>query len=92
MEEISIFKCNFCFREWDEYESQIQYRLKKCCVCHNKICKTCFYNKDNKQKCFSCHLGNTPRSKNKCIQNSLNYGKNSILCILFMVEIILNHI
>ena len=70
MEEISIFKCNFCFREWDEFESQRQYRLRKCCVCHDEICKTCFYNKDNKQKCFSCQLGNTPRSKNKCIQNS----------------------
>ena len=50
MEEISIFKCNFCFREWDEFESQRQYRLRKCCVCHDEICKTCFYNKDNKQK------------------------------------------
>ena len=29
MEEISIFKCNFCFREWDEYESQRKFRLKK---------------------------------------------------------------
>ena len=77
MEEISIFKCNFCFREWDEFESQRQYRLRKCCVCHDEICKTCFYNKDNKQKCFSCHLGNTPRSKNKCIINSLNYQKTS---------------
>ena len=42
-----------------------------------KYVKTCFYNKDNKQKCFSCHLGNTPRSKNKCIINSLNYQKTS---------------
>ena len=46
-----------------------KFRLRKCCVCHDEICKTCFYNKDNKQKCFSCELGNTPRSKNKCIQN-----------------------
>ena len=77
MEEISIFKCNFCFREWDEYESQRKFRLRKCCVCHDEICKTCFYNKDNKQKCFSCKMENTPRSKNKCIQNSLNYQKTS---------------
>ena len=68
MEEISIFKCNFCFREWDEFESQRQYRLRKCCVCHDEICKTCFYN--NKQKCFSCKLGNTPRFDNKCIMNT----------------------
>lgn len=79
MEEISIFKCNFCFHEWDEFESHRQYRLRKCCVCHDEICKTCFYNKDNKQKCFSCHLGNTPRSKNKCIINSLNYQKTKIM-------------
>lgn len=48
-EEISIVKCFLCFREFDEYKSQVKFRTKKCCVCHNPICKTCFFNKDNKQ-------------------------------------------
>ena len=53
-EDRTIFKCYFCFREWDEYESNRKYRLRKCCMCHDEICKTCFYNKENKQKCFQC--------------------------------------
>ena len=78
MEEISIFKCNFCFREWDEFESQRQYRLRKCCVCHDEICKTCFYNKDNKQKCFSCAWDKTPKHKcksyvRKILQLAIDY-------------------
>ena len=72
-EEISIVKCFLCFREFDEYKSQVKFRVKKCCVCHNPICKTCFFNKDNKQKCFSCFYGNTPRCNNKCIKISCLY-------------------
>ncbi len=30
--DITIFKCYFCFREWDEYESNRKYRLRKCCM------------------------------------------------------------
>jgi len=52
--EISVFECNLCYYSWDEYESNRQYRLKKCCVCHAYICKTCFFNKNNKQKCIRC--------------------------------------
>jgi len=73
MEEISIVKCFLCFREFDEYKSHVKFRTRKCCVCHKLICKTCFFNKDNKQKCFSCFNGNTLRRDNKCIKNSLNY-------------------
>ena len=65
MDEISIFVCNLCFEEWDGYENFRKYRLKKCCVCHDEICKTCFFNKDNKQKCFSCTWGKTPKDKYK---------------------------
>jgi len=54
IEEISIFKCNLCFHEWDEYESNRKYRLKKCVICKEEICKTCFNNKNNCQKCFKC--------------------------------------
>ena len=33
--EIAVFKCHRCFREWDEYESNRKFRLRKCSVCHN---------------------------------------------------------
>lgn len=75
-EEISVFECNLCFHSWDDYESNRQYRLRRCCVCHAYICKTCFSNKDNKQKCIRCFHGNTPKSDNKCI-NSLCSKKNN---------------
>ena len=41
-EEISVFKCYRCFREYDDYESNRKFRLRKCSVCHAEICKTCF--------------------------------------------------
>ena len=37
-ETISVFKCNKCFREWDYYETDRKFRLRKCSVCHLEIC------------------------------------------------------
>ena len=54
MDEITVFKCNLCFNEWDEYELNRKYRLRKCFICKDEICKTCFFKKENKQKCFKC--------------------------------------
>lgn len=65
-EEISVFKCHRCFREWDEYESNRKFRLRKCSVCHAEICKTCFYNAKNKQHCFRCS-DKCPKSDNMCL-------------------------
>ena len=33
--DICVFKCHRCFRQWDEYESNRKFRLRKCSVCHN---------------------------------------------------------
>ena len=75
-DDISVFECNRCFHSWDDYESNRQYRLKKCCVCHMYICKTCFFNKNNKQKCFRCFHGNTSKCDNKCINKFIKLPKS----------------
>ena len=72
--DISVFKCHRCFREWDEYESNRKFRLRKCSVCHAEICKTCFYNVENKQHCFKCSYG-CPKSDNKCVISKLEYRR-----------------
>ena len=66
-EEISVFVCYRCFREWDEYESNRKFRLHKCSVCHAEICKTCFFDVKNKQHCFNCFISKCPKSDNKCL-------------------------
>ena len=70
--EISVFECKKCYKSWDDYESERKLRLKKCSICHNEICKTCFYNPKNKQHCNSCFFdiskfGKVPKEKNKCL-------------------------
>ena len=71
-EEIAVFKCHRCFREWDEYESNRKFRLRKCTVCHAEICKTCFSDVKNKQHCFKCSYG-CPKDDNKCLINKLEH-------------------
>ncbi len=73
--EISVFKCNRCYREWDDFEDERTLRLKKCSICHSEICKSCFYNKNNKQHCLNCYLKITPKNKNMCIINRNNFVK-----------------
>ena len=70
-ETISVFKCYRCFREWDDYETDRKFRLRKCSVCHLEICKSCFYNPMSKQHCFKCSLDKPPKRDNKCITNRL---------------------
>ena len=64
---ISVFKCHMCFREYDDYESNRKFRLKKCSVCHAEICKTCFFDVKNKQHCFNCFISKCPKSDNMCL-------------------------
>lgn len=64
---ITVSKCHRCFREWDIYESDIKYQLRKCSVCHATMCKSCFYTPNSKQHCLSCWLNNTPKKDNKCV-------------------------
>ena len=59
MEEINIFKCNFCFRQWNEYESQRKFKLRNFMYVMMKYVKHFFYNKYNRQKCFSCKMENS---------------------------------
>ena len=51
----------------DDYECDRKLRLRKCSICHNEICKTCFYNPINKQHCHSCSFGKVSKEKNKCL-------------------------
>ena len=64
--EISVFECKKCYKSWDDYECDRKLILRKCSICHNEICKTCFYNPKNKQHCHSCSFGKVSKEKNKC--------------------------
>lgn len=59
--EISIFECNICNRSWDDYECNRKLRLRKCSICHASICKSCFFDAENKQHCRSCQLKYVPK-------------------------------
>ena len=84
MEEISIFKCNFCFREWDEYESQRKFRLKNVVYVITKYVKHVFIIKIINKNVLVVNWEILQDLKINVFKIQ-NYGKNSILCIFTQV-------
>ena len=54
--DTDIIKCNRCMKEWEIYEYQIKYKIRKCNLCHRPVCIDCMKDEKNKRLCLICDL------------------------------------